>query len=406
VPQRALNAVSEPPASTERRRSVLFVNRVYPPDTSATAAMLHSAARAAVAEGWQVTVLTSGPAGSSEPHIREVRVPVPPLDKRHLLRRLIGYLRLYPALVWRLIALPRHDVIVTMTDPPMIAAWALLAAPFKRSRLVHWAQDVYPQIAILAGVLREGILASALRWVAMRALNRYHAVIVIGRCMRDALVGSGVRPERIKLVPNWSDLVPERRAREPNGLRAAHGLGHRFVVMYSGNFGYSHPFDAVLDAAEQLRDIRPDIAFVLIGAGSHHGKVVEAVEQRQLANVRLLPFQPVDTLSDSLAAADLHLVTMSPAVLGLMVPSKIYSVLATGRPVLFVGPGESEAAKLVEEAGAGLVVTDGAALACAIDRLATDPRHAEAMGRQALAAAQCWDRAAATHRLLAEIAGV
>jgi glycosyltransferase involved in cell wall biosynthesis len=170
------------------------------------------------------------------------------------------------------------------------------------------------------------------------------------------------------VVPNWPPAAVHPVPRDENLFRAEHDLTDRFVVMYSGNMGLAHPFDAVLDAADRLESERPEVLFLFVGEGPRKDALRAQVQRRGLPNVRFLPFQPRERLAESLSAADLHLVTMRPELEGLVVPSKLYGALAAGRPACFLGPPGSEAARAVAEHDCGAVLPDpsGAALADAI----------------------------------------
>jgi glycosyltransferase involved in cell wall biosynthesis len=252
----------------------------------------------------------------------------------------------------------------------MLKVLGPLLARLTGARAVHWAQDLYPEVAEGVGVIAEdGLPARVLRRLSTAALRGHAHVVTVGRCMRERLVRErGLDAEKVSVVPNWPPAAVASVPHDENPFRAEHGLEDRFVVMYSGNMGLAHPFDAVLDAAATLATERPEVLFLLVGAGPRKAELRRQVERRDLSTVRFLPFQPRERLAESLSAADLHLVTMRPALDGLVVPSKLYGALAAGRPALFLGPRGSEAARVVEEHDCGTVLPDpsGAALADAI----------------------------------------
>ena len=374
---------------------VRFVNRVFPPAAGATGLYLAELADGLAARGWDVEVVT-GPAPGAPPEetresgVRVWRLAGAPVGRSSLLRRAAGYAALWPRLVRAAARGPRPDVIVLKTDPPMLVAAGAWLRRRTGAAVVHWAQDVYPDVAVALGVIPP-VAAAPLRAVAGRALRGADAVVAIGRCMAERMTGYGVRAERLHVIPNWAPASarPDPAARA--AFRAAHGLDGRFVVMYSGNLGLAHPFEAVLDAAERLAAERPDVLVLFVGDGPRRAWVEAEVARRGLTTVRLLPSQPAGALAGSLGAADLHLVTMEAPLGGLVVPSKIYGALAVGRPVLFVGPPESEAARLVADADAGTVLAadaDGAAVAAAVRRWADDPSAAADAGSRAARTAE------------------
>lgn len=209
----------------------------------------------------------------------------------------------------------------------------------------------------------------------------------------------GVRDDRRTVLPNWADTAVRPLPRGASVLRAELGLGERFTVSYAGNFGLAHPLGALLEAAAAL----PDVAFLLVGEGRGHARVVEAA--RGLANVRCLPFQPAARLSDTLAAADLHVASMDPRAEGLLVPCKVAGAMAAGRPCLILGPPGSEAAAVVREHGCGTVLDpyDPPALVATLRAYASDPARCAAEGARALDAAAAWNADTAAARFLAVV---
>jgi glycosyltransferase involved in cell wall biosynthesis len=351
---------------------VCFVNRVYPPASGATGALLAELAPALVDRGWRVTILTGPAEGAPASEVtgegvHVERVGALPFTRESTWRRGLAYASLFPAFLAGALRLPAPDVIVTKTDPPMLKVLGPLLGRLTGARTVHWAQDLYPEVAEGVGVIAEnGLLARGMRGLSTGALRGHDHVVAVGRCMRDRLVQDrGLPAERVTVSPNWPPASVHPVPHEENAFRAEHGLDDRFVVMYSGNMGLAHPFDAVLDAAARLQDARPSVCVLFVGEGPRKADLQRQVERRGLDNVRFLPFQPRERLAESLSAADLHLVTMQSALEGLVVPSKLYGALGAGRPALFLGPPGSEAARVVQERDCGTVLSDpdGTALA-------------------------------------------
>jgi len=327
-----------------------------------------------------LTVVRAGPGGSAAP------------------ARAIDYtmalLRLYAAAM----KLPRHDVVVTMTDPPLLACIGPLLRIRRSCVLIHWSQDLYPDLFPVVGVNLPRFVTAALDKFTGAVLRRYDTVIAIGTCMAQRIALKGVGPERVEVVPNWADPVIHQVPRETNPIRQELGLGNRFTVAYSGNFGLAHPLEAVIDAATALAREAPEIMFLLFGQGRGLDRVRREIADRALPNLRLLPWQPAWRLSESLSAADLHLASMDERAEGMLVPSKVAGALAAGRPCILLGPANSAAARLIADSGCGSVLPsgDGQGLARAIRLHASDPlMHAQACAR-ASAAASAWsaDRAA------------
>ena len=312
-------------------------------------------------KGWEVHVLT-GPHPNEPPVARAKavwvhRVPGLSFSRDSHGRRALAYLSLYPRLLSRALLLPTPDVIVTKTDPPMLKVLGPVLGRLTGAATIHWAQDLYPEVAEALDVIsKEGWLANTMRSLSTWALRGHDHVVAVGRCMKRRIAARGIAPDKISVIPNWAPATVHPVPHDQNAFRKAQGWEDKTVVMYSGNMGLAHPFEVILDAAAQLREDRPDMVFAFVGEGPRKAWIAEQVATRGLSNVQLLPFQPKARLAESLSAADVHLVTMQPEVEGLVVPSKVYGVLAAHRPCVFLGPEGSEAAQRIRELNAGTVL--------------------------------------------------
>jgi glycosyltransferase involved in cell wall biosynthesis len=262
----------------------------------------------------------------------------------------------------------RRDLVVTMTDPPLLAVAGAMLARAHGSRHMHWCQDMYPDLLpALGAVVPDRALAFAKR-ISLRALGQADRVIVIGRCMARRLVRDGIDPRRISVIPNWPDraLVSRRhRLRPANGNAVQRELfaggPPKFRVLYAGTMGKAHPLDTILGAALLLNGKHPEIEFVFAGDGHGHARLLRARDREGLENIRLIPWQPASRLRDLMESGDLHLISMTHDAAGMLVPSKLYSALAVGRPCVLVGPSHTEAARTITEFKAGAVVAQGEA---------------------------------------------
>jgi len=377
----------------------LFLNRAYLPDLEATGQFLAELAEDLSAHH-QVRVLCGRPnfgelQGRVFPYRRERwgRVDVwrawgTRWPKRIPAARVINQASFFALANVAALRVPRHDVIVSLTDPPFVG---LLGLSLKRrfgAPFIYWCMDLYPDVAEAVGMAPR-LLASAFERVQARVLGGADAVVALGDDMAGRLAAKGVAPERIAVIHNWADTEAVRSLRRGNGFRARHGLGDRLVVMYSGNFGYVWDLDSVLDAAARLRE-RNDLVFVLIGGGSTRGAVERRIRREGLSNVLLFPYQERERLAESLSAGDLHLVPMRPGVYGAIVPSKLYGILASGTPMAVLAEEESEAARIVREHRCGWRGDpgDAGALAEFIRAMSRRPPELAAMGRRAREAAE------------------
>jgi len=377
---------------------VIFLNRYFHPDYSATSQMLSDLAFFLAAAGHGVCVVTSGQryddaAADLPPYERidgvEVfRVRTSRFGRDRLLGRAVDYASFYLAAGWRLWRIARAgDIVVAKTDPPLISVPASLVARWRGARLVNWVQDVFPEVAEALGMhALAGPQAALLRRLRNSALRRAAANVALGQRMTEVLARAGAAAGSLHVIPNWADKDAIRpSAAADNPLRREWGLEGCFVVCYSGNMGRAHEFDTILDAAQRLAPTAPNIRFLFIGSGAQRRPVEEAVQRRGLSNVQFRPYQERERLSLSLGVGDVHLVSLRPELEGYIFPSKLYGVLAAGRPTVFVGDPQGEITLLLEREGIGAAVRQGDAegLAGLLLRLAGDPALREAMGSRA-----------------------
>ncbi len=376
---------------------IVFINRFYAPDHSATSQMLTDLAAALAAGGAEVHVVTSrlrydDANASLAPHevidgVEIHRVWTSGFGRGNLLGRALDYMGFYVTASAELIGLAEAgDVVVAMTDPPLLSVVAGWVARLRGVRLVNWLQDLFPEVAANLGMApARGPGGSLLRWLRDGSLRHAAANVVLGRLMRERVAALGVDPRKIEVIANWADgalLRPLDRGAHP--LRAEWGLDGKFVVGYSGNLGRVHEFRTVLDAADALR-AQTDIVFLFVGGGARKVALAMAAEERGLSNVLFKPYQPRASLGQSLSAADVHLVTLRPELEGLVVPSKFYGVAAVGRPTIFIGDAKGEIGSVVQEAECGICVKQGdvEGLVGAVTSLRNDSLLRERMGTNA-----------------------
>lgn len=379
---------------------IIFVNRYFFPDHSATSQILSDLAFGLAASGRAIAVITSQqryddpharlPRRETERGVDIYRVSTTRFGRAGLAGRSIDYLSFYREAFAALRRLAQPgDIVVAKTDPPLLSIVAMLAARQRRAHLVNWLQDLYPEVAAALGVpLLKGPLGSVLAQLRDWSLRAAIANVVLERRMAERLRARGIAEERIEIIPNWSDddaIVPI--AADDNPLRRAWGLEGKFVVGYSGNLGRAHEYTTLVNASEQLRG-HPQIVFLMVGGGHQVDALVRCVKARGLDHLyRFRPYQDRGTLNYSLAAPDVHWISLKPELEGLIVPSKFYGIAAAGRPIIAIAAADGDLARLVGEHRCGLVVApgDATALADGLRRLAADPHQTRAMGARARA---------------------
>ncbi len=388
-----------------RKPALIFLNRYFAPDHSATSQMLSDVAFGLATKGERVRVITSrllydDPDGrlAAEAIIRNVevhRVWTSRFGRKNLAGRAIDYLTFYVSSAWALFRLARKgDIVIAKTDPPMLAAIAAPIARLRGARFVNWLQDIFPEVAEVLGVGRSAVAKPVfrlLRRLRDRSLRTADANVVLGKRMAERIVALGADAARTTIIANFADGENIRPV--PNGdnsLRRSWNLGSAFVVGYSGNLGRAHEYGTLIDAIAKVNNRAPkpgsrEIVWLFIGGGALYEAFRKEISARGLASVRFEPYQPREQLAESLSAADVHLVSLRPDLEGLIVPSKFYGIAAAGRPALFIGAADGEIPRLLELYRCGLAVPEGAGsqLADAIVGLSEAPEIASAMGQSA-----------------------
>jgi len=379
---------------------LIFVNRFFAPDHSATSQILSDLAFHLASAGRHVHVVTSSqlyddakaalPVSEIISGVHVHRVPSTGFGRNALLGRSIDYISFYRSMWQCLVTLAQQgDIIVAKTDPPLTSIIAMAAARRNGARLVNWLQDIYPETAVELGVpFMRGPLAASLTALRNRSLRQADATVVVGNLMARKVESLGAPAARVHVIPNWcNDDVIQPVAQSENPLRQSWGLVGQFVLGYSGNLGRAHEFQTVLAAAERLRN-EPHFIFLMIGGGKRFEELARAVKRRGLArSFRFIPYQEQKLLSHSLAVADAHWLSLNPKLEGLIVPSKFYGIAAVAKPIIVIGDKDGEIAQLVQQHGCGIVITPGNAdaLVDALRLLSNAPETISEMGRRARA---------------------
>ena len=372
------------------RPRLLVFNQYYWPGVEATAHLL-SELCAALAADSHVTVVTGRLQSQPDRVHREehegveiVRVSSTAYDRSSLPLRALNYATyLLGSLRTGLTAAP-PDVVLCMTDPPVIADVALVVARRFDAPLVVVSQDVFPEIAIELHRLENKVVIEVLRGLIRLYLQRADRVVAIGETMRRRLEDKGATPERLRVIPNWVDSTALTPQPHDNDWSREQGFGGRFVVMHSGNVGFAQNLDALVRATTFLRDL-DRLSVAVVGEGSRRAELVALAELLETDAVRFLPYQPRSALSESLSAASIHVVGLAKGLSGYVVPSRLYGILSVGRPVIVAADRDSETAQLVERVECGLVVPPGRPelLAAAIRKAYDGELPLEEMGKRA-----------------------
>ncbi len=379
---------------------ILLLNEYYPPDTSATAKMAVQVAET-LAKSHQVTVVAGRPSYDPDefyPYkllrrdtrngVVVERVGSTAYPRHQMKRRVSNYLSFLALAVPRALAI-RPDVVLAMTDPPVAGIAGAFIARLAGRPFVYNIRDLYPDMAIGGDIVRPNGWAD--RWEKMhrKALKRAARVIVLGDDMRNRILAKGVAPERVVVVRDGTSF-PVSMPLQSDPVVQEIRSGFPFVALHAGNLGFYGAWSTLLKAAEMLRN--ENAALVFVGDGANRASLEASAAGSP--NVRFLPFRPFEQVPHVMMAGDVHIVTIKRGLEGVVVPSKLYSILAAGRPVLAVAPDSSDAARIVTESGCGLAADpdDPAAVAKAICELRRDPARLCEMGRRARETAQKYAR--------------
>ncbi len=387
---------------------ILLINQYYPPDTSATANMARAVVRT-LAEHHEVTVLSGRPSydptayhpfyltrieGKGRVRIR--RVGSTAFPRHRMARRVSNYLS-YLSLALPAALTTPTDLIMTMTDPPIVGLLGAWVARQRRLPFVYNIRDLYPDMAVGGEIVGKGRLVD--RWERMHrwALRQASRVIVLGEDMRERVAAKGVDPARIAVVRDGA-VLSEPVSVNGHPATAAIRQGFQFVALHAGNLGFYGAWKTLVDAARQVQDEGTGLVFV--GSGAQRDRVSGMAAG--MSAVRFLPFRPPDEIPHVLAAADVHVITVRRGLEGVVVPSKLYGILAAGRPVLAVTPANSDVARIVTGAGCGVVADpdDPTSVAAAIRKLRSSPDRLAEMGRRAREKAREFERNRQLKRLL------
>jgi len=380
---------------------ILLINQTYHPDVVATAQHGHDLARHLASHGHLVQVITSrsiyGQKGASLPAheiiegVEVHRVGRSLFGKAGIVARIADFILFYLMAGFRAFRVQRPDAVICFTTPPFIALVGWLMARLRGGgcKFVYWVMDLYPDLPVACGVMKpNGLLTQVCESVNRFCLRRADRTVVLGRCMKDRVLGKGVDARHVVHLGVWADQGEVKPiARHQNPYRHQWDLGDRFVVMYSGNFGLGHDVDTMCGAAKRLKD-DDSIRFVFVGGGKKKEIVERFVATHKLANCVVAPYQPRESLDASLSCADVHLASLLEGVEGIMVPCKLFGAMAAGRPTIFIGHPTSELARVLMERKCGMAVRQGdvEGLVNSIRILAVDVALREGMGSNARAA--------------------
>jgi len=390
---------------------VLLLNLYYPPDTSATAKMAQTVV-AALAEKHDVTVLCGRP--SYDPterrpwrpyqseqlsRVRILRVGSSDYPRTQMKKRVFNYLSYVFLAVPRALFLP-CDVVLAMTDPPFEGIVGAFVALLKGKPYVYNIRDLYPDMAVGGSIVKPGLLARVWEKLHRWALRRATRVVVLGDDMRNRILSKDVDPSSVVVVRDGAEIAPAGGPAprlDSEVVRAIRG-DFRFVLLHAGNLGFYGAWDTLLSGAASLA--AESVGLVFVGDGAQRQRLETAAAG--IPNVRFLPFFPANQIFSVLAAADAHIITVKRGLEGVVVPSKMYGILAAGKPIVAVAPRECDVVSIGEEKGFSFFAEpeDPGGFAQLVRQLSQNPAKLEEMSKAAFAAAPDYERSAELRKLL------
>lgn len=344
-----------------KKPSILFLARHFPPSKSSTARLTRDLALDVLADGWDVRVVTTGsvkhPMVQKDQGIDVIRVPT--FAKKHYMGHLNAWFSLYRMAR----KLPRHDVVVSISDSPFLGIAGARIAQQKSSSHLHWCHEILPELWPIIGYKLPQSLLSYLDRHMISSMQAADHVIVSGRCMKDHLIYRGLNEASLSMIPPWEsadpggavkdDMLEEQpacRYTDPTML---------FRVLYTGSISGATPVSPILDAALSITKEFSDIEFVFVGEGPAFEKIASLKARHGLDRIKLLPPPPPSHLSNMMASGDVHIITLKDEASGLLVPSSFYTAMAAHRPTIVMANDQNEMAHILSEYPFGSVVPFG-----------------------------------------------
>ena len=393
----------EPRDANSDAMKILLLNLYYPPDTSATAKMAHTVVDA-LSTRHSVTVLCGRPSYDPTERrawrlyrtelagpVRIIRTGSTDFPRMKMKKRVLNYLS-YVALAVPRALLVRCDVVLAMTDPPFEGIAGAFVAMLKRKPYVYNIRDMYPDMAVGGSIVQPGLLVRLWERLHRWALRRAARVIVLGDDMRARIIAKGVDPSRAVIVRDGAEVLPPNAplpTPDPDVVRAIRG-NFSFVLLHAGNLGFYGAWNTLLMAARKLAS--EGVSLVFVGDGAQRAEIQAAAAGSD--NIRFLDFFPASKIPSVLAAADAHIITVKRGLEGVVVPSKMYGILAARKPIVAVAPEETDAVTLGVRGGFAVSADPDkpAELVSAVRALLGDAQKMKAMGQAAREAAPDYDR--------------
>lgn len=375
---------------------LIFVNRFFHPDQSATSVMLTDLICGLHLDKRERLVITSASSHTSGEdlecrefgNVQVIRLPALKKANPSLLGRLLNFLLFYAGvIVVGLRRIKRGDIVICLTDPPLLSVVVQVLTSLKAAHLINWLQDIYPEVATTLGIGSDkNVGFRAMRSLRDRSWKLAHTNVCIGEVMKSRVEESCRSASNLLVIPNWADedaLRPLPVANNP--IRREWDMPEESVIIgYSGNLGRAHDVDTMLAAGRRLiASGEKHLQFLFVGGGIKQAQLPNVAEEPEIGpHFQIRGYRSRSELQLSLAVADIHWLSLEPELEGLIVPSKVYGVFAVGRPIVFIGDTNGEVARMISAAQCGKSFAKGDvhSLTEYLRELSRDPDLRERLG--------------------------
>ncbi len=335
-----------------RAKKILILNRVFPPTLGATGRVACDLALYLRKQGHAITVITTHDIFK---HDRAKNLDVIRVAANTDPQTVWDYLKISRAMGKAAKTLPKHDIVISMTDPPLQALTGQKIAKTLRAKHIHWAMDLYPDLLPVFGQSHNKFAFNMVQKRMISMMKRASAVVAISNCMARYLTHHAVQKTKLHVIENWPDKYLLEDADNSQSLMD----DTKFRILYAGTIGLAHDFNDILSAAIYFQKIDPDIEFIVTARGRGYAPFKQKCDDKGIKNIQFISPQPTKKLNALMNAGDLHLVTMKPSAVGKLFPSKFYSALASARPVIFIGPASCDIHRQISKSHCGATIRNG-----------------------------------------------
>lgn len=338
-----------------QQKRILILNRTFPPYFGATGRVACDLVLDLRRKGYDITVLATAPNHKIDraKRLNVIRIPAPQTPKSAW-----GYYKILKSMEKVARKLPPHDIVISMTDPPLQATIAQKIANRMKAKHIHWVMDIYPDLFPVLGKDIHPWIYKYCKKSMINALKKADAIVPISKCMARYLSNQSIPKQKMTVIENWPDQHTTESSNNNKDIKPLFD-DQKFRILYAGTIGLAHEFSTVLSAAIYFQKTDPDIEFIFTGRGRGLPDLQQMIKKNHLTNIKIIPMQKVQNLPQLMETGDLHLITMKDKALGKLFPSKFYSACATGRPVLFVGPPQCDIAQKIMKHNCGAIIRHG-----------------------------------------------